>query len=138
MTTSPGAALAALDLRVRQPETGFCDDEPAYAFDDREWLVSVGGADHEPVPTDSSVTIGLRNKFGTDENQRLDIPLEVLVLDPGGEISSGQIELMGDDFANIVYPSDFPGASQPEAGAYTIQWRASDEEVISCFGFQMA
>lgn len=136
-TTLGGEAAALLDFGVARFDAtdGFCQNEPPSAYEDREWQVT---SPIEPAPAGGSVTVGLRNKFGDIDEQRLDIPVTALVLGPDDSVATASTELSGAEFSDLLYPDSFADGSTEQTGVYTVIWRDAENNHIVCWGFEVA
>jgi hypothetical protein len=107
-----------------------CSNVPQDSEVPGSWQVS---APRTPEPRGADVEVGLRNKFGVDAP----FMVYVIVITPQGEFGEGEPRpIVGDEWLDHMYPSQFIGGSTSAVGPYTIVWQ-SDEGFIACDGFMI-
>ncbi len=144
VTSAPPAPTATLQptetpLSDAQPEAGGPQFDPAvtYCVDtpnptiDRTWQVSAPRGVPGPVRPGEVVELGLRNKFGASDETYW---AGARVIWPDGTSFVAATSVIGDEWGNVVYPSDFAGAVPLAAGTYTVIWEI-DGGFIACDGF---
>jgi serine/threonine protein kinase len=108
---------------------------------DREWQVSVSPLPQFPGDTSyrteiypaDRVELGLRNKFGWDPANELNVPLTVSIVSPTGRVDQLNTFLQFDQWSSVTYPSD---AFDMASGTHTIVWE-SEGQFIVCWGFEV-
>jgi nucleoside phosphorylase len=115
------------------PSTGRCEGEGSPVIP-RQWQVSAPrNLDAGRVVRPGQVvTLGLRNKFGQQHEMYW---ISATVFAPDGTSIQTERTLTGDEWAEVIYPTDFVGApaSYPP-GSYTVLWEVS-EGFLACDGF---
>jgi hypothetical protein len=112
------------------PDTLTCDNRPPVAIA-RDWQVSAPRGMPGPVRPRAVVQLGLRIRGGTPNDVYY---VGARVIAPDGSATTATTVLMGDEWAELLYPLDFPGAPPVDAGVYTVVWEAGGG-VIACDGF---
>lgn len=76
--------------------------------------------------------LGLRNKYGSDPGQVLNLPIKVTVNGPSGSRDVLTTYLQSDQWADVHYPaSPYDMAS----GIHTVIWQTADGRYLACSGF---
>lgn len=110
-----------------------CPDSPDGPEIDREWQVSMAPSQGGPEiwPADR-MSIGLRNKYGWEQEANLEIPIVVAVTNPEGRRDVLNTFLQGDQWADVAYPAD---EYDMWSGTHTVVWTDTDGRYLACFGF---
>jgi len=133
----PGARSLSGDTQSTQPSwdptTGLCRGQGPPVIP-RQWQVSAprdldtGRA----VRPGQVVTLGLRNKFGKQNEMYW---VSATVFAPDGTSTQTERILQGDEWADVNYPIDFPGAPLLyPSGPYTVLWEVA-QGFLACDGF---
>ncbi len=107
-----------------------CLDQPSPAIA-RSWQVSAPRGVPAPVRPGEVVQVGLRNKYGTADEQYY---VSARVVMPDGSSTSAATYITGDAWAYLLYPGDFVGAAPVVAGTYTVVWE-TEAGFLACDGF---
>jgi hypothetical protein len=130
LSVSVGTALAQPDYPQWDPLYTTCSNVPEESEVPGSWQVS---APRVPEPRGANVEVGLRNKFGLDAS----FDVYVIVISPRGEFSESEPRpIVGDDWLDHRFPSQFIDGSTSAVGPYTIVWQ-SDDGFIACDGFMI-
>jgi methionine-rich copper-binding protein CopC len=122
---------------VYDPATSKCLNTPSPTID-RSWQTSAPRDVLGLVHPGQSVTLGLRNKFGTPNESYF---ADARVIGPDGlSFDTANRLVSGQDWVYIDYPSGFLGhtvlttAPPVQAGAYTVIWEINSG-FVACDGF---
>lgn len=132
--TGPEAHENTLPVRLQglryQPEQMTCSGDMAPELDG-SWQISVPPY---PESADTTIEIGLRDKFATHAGVGYEVT--VTVLTPDGSGADAHVQLIQDEWNDVWYPSDFVDAPDPTPGTYTVIWRVN-RNFVACGGFQL-
>jgi hypothetical protein len=95
------------------------------------WQVSAPRPGLDDPRAGASVELGLRQRYAAPGER---IAARVEVTDPTGAVVGADVVLVGDAWAVLAYPADFPGAGPARAGVYRVRYSV-DGEFAAADGF---
>ena len=123
------ARTSRTDASLPKYDGSGCDPYPTPVIE-REWQVAAPRGLPGKVLPGESIQIGLRNKFGAEDEFHY---VAARVAHPDGTSTTRSTLLQGSKWAYAVFPEDFPGAEPLQVGTYTILWE-SEGGFIACDG----